>query len=167
MERLVCFPPLSEHGIESARIEQSPAAALTHFKQVVSQLTFIEGLGRIPRPLQRLQHHPIQAEPFFVRVSGVVIIDTQSAWRGKTWRGKTEDAKQKRGNSAERSFHDRNCSLRARFDLKRLVVFEGNHQRLSTIQVMQSSPTIAARSSGMPSPIAKLACNSFIPACTS
>jgi len=88
MQRLFRRLPLSKHGVESARVQQLPAAALTHFKQILTQLTFVDGFVQIPRPLQRLQHYAIQAEPFVVRVSGVVIIHAQSARRRETC-GKT------------------------------------------------------------------------------
>jgi len=66
VQRFIRRLPFSKHRIESARIQQLSAALLAHFKPVVAQLALIDRFAQTSRPLQRLKHHPIQAEPFFM-----------------------------------------------------------------------------------------------------
>jgi hypothetical protein len=107
VERLFRRLPLAKHGIESARVQELPTAALAHFKQVVSQLAVVNRFVQIAWPFQRLEHHAIQAEPFVAGVSSVVIFDAQGAGRGEANHGEQE----KGSKNAECSFHDGNCSL--------------------------------------------------------
>ena len=66
---------------------------------VVSQLAIINNLVRIAGPFQGLHNHPVEAEPLFLCVSGVVIIHAQGAWRTGA-----KDGKEQRGKSQRRRF---------------------------------------------------------------
>src|SRR5271165_1791234 len=192
MLRLVrCFP-FSKHRTEAARIDQLPALPFPNLKQIVAQLALINRFGGIARPLQRLQHRAVEREPLVMGIAAVIVINPHGA-RG----GKAEKRKQKKSkNNADGSSHARNCTSPAggataalgRPNRAKLSSgYEGGiHQRrygpgvistaLSFSKVIVTGlPPFAYFSvrdpyspePGIPSPIAKSACNSLIPARTS
>src|SRR5277367_1274372 len=110
VERLVSVLPLTENGIESPRVQQLPAAPLPNLEEIIAHPAFVDGLIQVSRPFQRLQHQTIHAEPFFVRISGVIIIDAQTARSGKTTQWRKKRKEKRSNNDRERSFHERNCT---------------------------------------------------------
>ena len=57
---------------------------LANFEQVVAESTAVDSFRGISRPVERLEHSAIQAEPLLLRIPGVVVVDTDGLRRSKT-----------------------------------------------------------------------------------
>jgi len=71
MEGFFGLAPLSEDGIESARVQQLSALPVVNLEQVVAESAFVDCLRWISRPIQWFEYGAIQTEPFFFGVPGV------------------------------------------------------------------------------------------------
>ena len=103
--RLVGVLPLAENRGEAARVEDAVGAAVDHLKEVPAEVGVVERPGRVPRPGERFEHHPVEAEALLGGVAGVVVVEPHRArdpWRGRR-RGRRDRGRQGEREKKEKS----------------------------------------------------------------
>ena len=94
---------------KAARVHHAPGG-VPDFEEVLAQVRPVDRLVHVARPLERLDHDPIDAEQLLLLVPRVVVVEPHRPWRGERAAGGEKEAGRHYSRNASRHVRRLPCS---------------------------------------------------------